>query len=72
MSPSFEIDAKCSVAAPIAMRIPEACGFIGLSRSTLYVLVAEGEIETIKVGAATLVLTASLIALIERRRNSRA
>ncbi|WP_349290381.1 helix-turn-helix domain-containing protein [Sphingopyxis sp. L1A2A] len=53
------------------MRVPDACRFIGLGRSTLYVLVATGEIETVKVGAATLVLTESLCALIDRRRKTR-
>lgn len=52
------------------MRVPDACKFIGLSRSTLYVLVAAGEIETVKAGAATLVLTDSLRAFIDRRRNA--
>lgn len=70
MSPPFNsIDLDCSAVAPITMRVPEACKFIGLSRSTLYVLVATGEIETVKVGAATLVLTESLCAFIDRRRN---
>lgn len=71
MSPSFEpLDTGLSAIAPITMRVPDACKFIGLSRSTLYVLVAAGEIETVKAGAATLVLTDSLRAFIDRRRNA--
>lgn len=54
---------------PITMRVPEACRYVGISRSTLYVLIAEGEIEIVKLGSATLVLTASLQALVERRRS---
>jgi excisionase family DNA binding protein len=53
---------------PISMRIPDACRFTGISRSTLYLLIARGEIEVVKMGAATLVLTASLRQLIERHR----
>tara|TARA_B100000953_G_scaffold149288_1_gene123632 strand:+ start:384 stop:659 length:276 start_codon:yes stop_codon:yes gene_type:complete len=53
---------------PIAMRVPEACRYLGIGRSTLYVLIGEGEIEVIKLGSSTLVLTASLRALVERRR----
>lgn len=68
--PSKTLDAKPLNAAPITMRISDACRFIGLSRSTLYVLVATGEIKTVKVGGATLVLTESLCALIDRRRKS--
>lgn len=71
MSPSFKsLDTCLSAVAPITMRVPDACKFIGLSRSTLYVLVAAGEIETVKAGAATLVLTDSLRAFIDRRRNA--
>ncbi len=70
MSPPFNaVDAERPAVAPITMRVPEACRFIGLSRSTLYVLVATGEIETVKVGAVTLVLTESLCDFINRRRN---
>ena len=40
-----------------------------IGRSTLYVLIGKGEIEVIKMGAATLVLTASLRSLVERLRS---
>lgn len=53
---------------PITMRVPEACRYVGISRSTLYVLIAEGEIEIVKLGCSTLVLTESLKALIAKRR----
>ncbi len=55
---------------PIAMRVPEACRYLGIGRSTLYVLIGKGEIEVIKMGSATLVLTASLRSLVERLRSS--
>ena len=55
---------------PIAMRVPEACRYLGIGRSTLYVLIAKGQVEIIKMGSATLVLTSSLRALVERLRNS--
>lgn len=53
---------------PIAMRIPEACRYTGISRSTLYLLIASNEVEIIKLGASTLVLTDSLKQLVEARR----
>ncbi|KUO49353.1 MAG: hypothetical protein APF82_08750 [Sphingomonadales bacterium BRH_c42] len=53
---------------PITMRVPEACRYVGISRSTLYVLIADGEIEIVKLGSSTLVLTDSLRKLIDRRR----
>ena len=58
-----------SMIEPIAMRVPEACHYLGIGRSTLYVLISEGEIEFIKLGSSTLVLTESLRALVERRRH---
>ena len=56
---------------PIAMRVPEACRYLGIGRSTLYVLIGQGELEYIKLGSSTLVLTASLKSLVERRRVAR-
>lgn len=38
---------------PITMRVPDACRYIGISRSTLYLLIADGEIEIIKLGCST-------------------
>lgn len=55
---------------PISMRVPDACRFTGISRSTLYLLIARGEVEIVKMGAATLVLTDSLRELIERQRGT--
>ncbi len=57
-----------TVIEPIALRVPDACRYLGIGRSTLYVLIGQGEIEIVKVGSATLVLTASLRSLIERKR----
>ena len=59
-----------STIEPIAMRVPEACRYLGIGRSTLYVLINEGEIEFIKLGNSTLVLTESLRSLVERRRHT--
>lgn len=54
---------------PISMRIPDACRFTGISRSTLYLLISRGEIEVVKMGSSTLVLTGSLRDFIEKRRH---
>ena len=58
-----------STIEPIAMRVPEACRYLGIGRSTLYILIGNGEIEFIKLGSSTLVLPESLRALVERSRN---
>lgn len=54
---------------PICLRVPDACRFIGVSRSTLYVLIADREVEVVKLGSSTLVLVDSLRRLIEARRS---
>ena len=53
---------------PITMRVPDACRFLGIGRSTLYVLIATKEVEAVKMGSATLILTGSLHELMARRR----
>lgn len=56
------------VPAPITVRVPEAARMLGLSRSRIYELITSGDIETIKLGRATLVPVDGLHALIERLR----
>jgi len=45
---------------PISIRITEVVRATGLSRTKIYELIAEGDIEAAKVGRATLVFVASL------------
>lgn len=49
----------------ITVRIKEACRITGIGRSKLYELIAEGEIEIVKIGAMTLVPVDSLRTLID-------
>lgn len=60
-----------AVVEPISMRIPDACRFTGISRSTLYLLIASRDVEVIKLGASTLVLTESLRRFVEGRRSAK-
>lgn len=53
---------------PISMRVNDACRFTGISRSTLYLLIANGDVEIIKLGATTLVVTESLRRFINEKR----
>ncbi len=50
--------------APITVRIKDACRITGIGRSKLYLLIAEGRIETVKIGSMTLIPVASLEALV--------
>lgn len=52
----------------ITVRIKEACRITGIGRSKLYELIAQGEIEIVKVGAMTLVPVAGLERFIEKRQ----
>lgn len=62
--------AKGGEAQPITVRIPTALRMLGLGRSKFYDLLKVGEIETIKVGRATLVVVASLHRFVASRRRS--
>lgn len=53
---------------PLAVRIPQAAQMIGVGKSTLYELIASGEIETVKIGRSTLVLTEGLKLFVSKRR----
>lgn len=49
---------------PITVRIKDACRMTGIGRSKLYLLIAEGKLETVKIGSMTLVRVASIEALL--------
>ena len=55
---------------PICVRINDAARMIGVGRSKLYELIADGEVETVKLGKSTRVITASLHRLVMRQRGS--
>ncbi|MEZ5330444.1 MAG: helix-turn-helix domain-containing protein [Verrucomicrobiales bacterium] len=55
---------------PICVRINDAARMIGVGRTKLYELISSGELETVKIGKATRVTTASLHNLIRQRRIS--
>jgi excisionase family DNA binding protein len=50
------------------MRYSDACWYLGIRRSVVYVLIGEGEIKFIKLGISALLLTENLRSVIERRR----
>lgn len=51
---------------PITVRIREACRITGIGRSKLYELIQAGDIQTIKVGAITLIPVASIDRFLSR------
>ena len=61
MSGQQSVDAIC-------VRVNDAARMIGVGRTKLYELISSGELETVKLGKATRVTTASLHKLVERHR----
>jgi excisionase family DNA binding protein len=55
---------------PLTVRISTAVRITGLSRSRIYELIQSGDLDTVKVGRATLVQYASLKALTASRATS--
>lgn len=53
---------------PLTVRIPAAIRMTGIGRSKLYELIRSGDIEIVKIGAATLIPVDSLRQLINRNR----
>lgn len=49
---------------PLAVRVPEACRMIGIGRSKLYELIADGTIAIVKIGSVTVIPVTQLRALI--------
>jgi hypothetical protein len=52
---------------PLTVRIPVAVQLTGIGRSKIYELIATGKLDTVKVGASTLVTVASLRRLVQRQ-----
>ncbi|AKM11024.1 helix-turn-helix domain-containing protein [Croceicoccus naphthovorans] len=52
---------------PICVRVNDAARMIGIGRTKLYELISSGELETVKIGKATRITTASLQELIKQR-----
>lgn len=55
---------------PICVRVNDAARLIGVGRTKLYELIAAGEVDTVKFGKATRVLTGSLHDFIRRQRGA--
>lgn len=52
---------------PISYSIPGAAQALGVSKSTIWRLVADGQLATFKLGARTLILRDALLRLVEQK-----
>jgi excisionase family DNA binding protein len=53
---------------PLTVRIPVAVRLTGIGRSKIYELIAAGKLDTVKVGASTLITVASLKRLVQTQQ----
>ena len=54
--------------SPLTVRVADAAGLLGIGKTKIYELIGAREIEVIKLGRATLIISASIEAFIERQR----
>lgn len=55
----------------LAVRVSRAMEVLGIGKTKIYDLIADGELETVKVGRRTLIVQASIDAFFERIRSRR-
>lgn len=56
--------------SPICVRVPRAMAMLDIGKTKLYELVGSGDLEAIRIGRRTLILQASIDALINRLRST--
>ena len=56
-------------AEPLCLKVNEAARMIGVGRTKLYELIVCGDVEAVKLGKSTRILTASLHRLVTRQRD---
>jgi len=56
-------------AEPLCLKVNEAARMIGVGRTKLYELIVSGDVEAVKLGKSTRILTASFHRLVTRQRD---
>lgn len=67
--PDQNVQRAAPAIRPISVRIPVAVQMTGISRSKLYELIKDGQLQTVKVGASTLIPTDSLQRFIDENKH---
>ncbi len=55
----------------LLLKIPEAAELLAIGRSTVYELIAVGDLETVHIGRSVRVTAASIEAFVDRERSGR-
>lgn len=63
-----KMPSSASEARPICVRVDRAMYMLDIGKTKLYELIAEGELEAVRIGRRTLVIQSSIDALILRLR----
>lgn len=58
--------------ASLLLRVPQACELLQIGRSTLYVLMSNGDLDVVHIGRSVRITTASAQRYVERQLNRRA
>jgi excisionase family DNA binding protein len=53
--------------ASLLLRVPRACELLAIGRSTLYVLMSNGDLDVVHIGRSVRITTASALRYVERQ-----
>jgi excisionase family DNA binding protein len=53
----------------LLLRVPQACELLQIGRSTLYVLMSNGDLDVVHIGRSVRITTASALRYVERQLN---
>lgn len=53
----------------LLLRVPQACELLAIGRSTLYVLMSNGDLDVVHIGRSVRITTASALRYVERQLN---
>lgn len=65
-NPTHRSKTEAELGMRLLVSVPEACRITSLGKSTLYGLISDGTISTVKIGKRRLVILASLEGLVAR------
>lgn len=53
----------------LLLRVPQACEMLQIERSTIYVLMSNGDLDVVHIGRSVRITTASALRYVERQLN---
>lgn len=54
----------------LLLRVPEVCELLAIGRSTVYLLLARGELDAVHIGRSVRITTESAVAYVELRKST--